>query len=84
MLSLHTEFQCPTMLGTGLKLCVRCGGGLILFCSNTLISIHILSKAGLLPNISPEDEDFVGTTYIAAQIALFAILSHQINFMNFI
>ena len=27
MLRLYTEFQCPTMSGTGLKVCVRCGGG---------------------------------------------------------
>ena len=35
MLRLHTEFQCPTRPGTGLKVCG--GGGMVVWCVPILV-----------------------------------------------
>ena len=45
---LYSEFQCPTMPGTGLKVCVRVGGGVGVVVK-TYNSVHLSFKLNNIP-----------------------------------
>ena len=49
MLRLHTEFQCPTMPGTGLKVCGGVGGGIMPDLITILMSTQRLSVLASMP-----------------------------------